>query len=135
MDVAVGLSLGVADLFSGVVLNNVVGGDKMTGSSIGGAGFSLLGGLIDNAAKCVGKSVPFLSILSKIGGAIQLLIDLYECLNKEWCLRIGRPISQDPNEKVGPRGFGLMHLFRSEGRCIIREFENLSRPTPGAENL
>jgi hypothetical protein len=136
VDVAVGLSLGVADLFSGVVLNNVVGGDQVSGSSIGGAGFSLLGGLIDNAAKCVGKSVPFLSILSKIGGAIQLLIGLYECLNKELCLRVARPIAQDPNEKVGPRGFGL-DAFVPARRPLHYQvsFENLADAEAPAQRI
>lgn len=131
---AIGFLGGVGDLATSVVMNNVVGGESMSGSQIASVGISLLGAVLDKALTCAGKSIPAIGWAFKIAGGLQLLIDLYECLNKEKCLEITRPASSDPNEMIGPAGYGPERFIPARKPLHYRiNFENMSDASAPAQ--
>lgn len=133
---AAGFLGGVADVASNVVLNNVVGGESMDGLGIAGSGITLMGGLIAKGLKCAGRSITALDMAFKVAGGLQLLIDLYNCWNKEACQRVGRPAANDPNEKVGPQGFGPEQFIPARRSLHYQiNFENLAEAEAPAQRI
>ncbi len=133
---AAGFIGGVADFASGVVLNNVVLGDSMDGLGVAGSGVSLMGGLITKALACAGRSITPLDWAFKVAGALQLLTDLYNCMNKDWCTPVGRPAAFDPNEKIGPRGYGVEQFVPARKPLHYQiSFENLAEADAPAQRI
>lgn len=133
---AAGFINGVADVASNVVLNNVVLGDKLDGLGVAGSGMTLMGSLITKGLACAGRSITALDLAFKIAGALQLLIDLYKCMNLDWCTPVGRPAANDPNEKYGPRGYGNEQFVPARRALHYQiSFENLAEADAPAQRI
>ncbi|MBS1793239.1 MAG: PD40 domain-containing protein [Acidobacteria bacterium] len=107
---------------------------------LGGLLFSTLGNLAEH---CLDEVVPWFKTVDAILKWGKLLLDLAECyrqyrddpssyLNKG----IHRPYSFDPNEKIGPDGFGAEKFIPVNQPLLYRiNFENLASASAPAQQI
>lgn len=135
-----------ADLISGAVLG------EMTGNQTSGSGAALQGiGKILSLASSVDElaavsgcvvgtikvAVPWLRAISITLTIAQLTLQLADCLDKErLILIINRVASVDPNEKIGPAGFGAEKFVPIKQPMFYRiNFENLASASAPAQRI
>lgn len=118
---------GSADFVSGLLLKgaaNVGGWDIV--SSLAGKFVSTAGKL----AECAGKSIPWIRAISLALTLVQLLSQLDDCLlngNYKNVVIFRQPFSIDPNEKLGPAGYGAEKFVGVQQPIEYRiNFENLA---------
>lgn len=120
---------GSVDVVSGLLLKNAAG-SQASGwdlvSSLAGKFVSTTGKL----AECAGKTIPWLRAISLALTLVQLLSQLDDCLlngNYKQVVIFRQPVSLDPNEKLGPEGFGPERFVGIQRPIEYRiNFENLA---------
>lgn len=143
--IVMGIFLTVADLTTGAVLADMSGNQA---DATGGA-FAAAGVILDfisrvasygNIAECVGSAsnaVPWYRVLSLTVSIAQLLKQLYDCLKPlgiEYA--VASFSSYDPNEKIGPEGYGAERFVPVRQPMLYRiNFENLSTATAPAQKI
>lgn len=141
----VGMALNAADVISGVVLGAMTGtGPDYAGTAMAAAGKVLdlvataktAAALVD-CAGTVANTIPWYRVASVALSIAQLLKQLYECLQP---LGINYAIaglsSFDPNEKIGPEGYGPEHFVAVRQPMLYRiNFENLSTASAPARRI
>lgn len=118
-----------ADFVSGLLLKgaSISGWDAV--SSLSSKFVSTAGKL----AECAGVAIPWLRVVSIIVNLVQILNQLDDCLGGNFKQRVvfRRPFSLDPNEKLGPEGYGPEHFIGINQPIEYRiNFENVA--TAGA---
>jgi len=125
---------GIVDYVSGIALTTATGQASETSVATGGVGLWI--GLMKNAALCAGKSVPVLRMASLIWGIGNLINQLLDCLQHLYTWGVSVIVSLDPNEKIGPVGYGP-DKFVGVGQPLEYRinFENVSEATAPAQKI
>ncbi|MBX3265900.1 MAG: PD40 domain-containing protein [Acidobacteria bacterium] len=119
---------GLADAASGIFLGAVTGNLNTWGiisafaSKFASAGIS--------AVECAGKQIPWIKAISLALTLVQILSQLDDCLldgNYKNVVVFRQPFSIDPNEKLGPAGYGAEKFVGVQQPIEYRiNFENLA---------
>lgn len=121
-----------------VVTNLMLKGGGASGfdqvNALAGKIMSTLGKL---ATECGGQVIPWFKAASTAVAIFQLIAQIYDCLQNlksELTVRPSRSI--DPNEKLGPEGFGPERWVAKDKPLLYRiNFENLPTATAPAQRI
>ncbi len=131
--------LGISDYVIGIV---VKGDEAGLWDAVGGTANVLLGSLGGIAKECFLEEIPWYKAASASVAIFKLLMDFYSCYKQyEDCLGpppekkgVSFPFSLDPNEKIGPTGYGGEKFVPVGQQLEYRiNFENLSSATAPAQ--
>ncbi|HEY8562947.1 MAG TPA: CARDB domain-containing protein [Pyrinomonadaceae bacterium] len=140
----VGMALNAADVITGTALTAMSG----SGPDAVGVGLAAVGKILDlvataktaaGLAHCaetvLETSVPWFKVLSLGISLYQLIKQYYDCLQfVEW--EVAGVSSFDPNEKIGPEGFGAERFVPAGQPMLYRiNFENLATATAPAKRV
>lgn len=124
--------LGLSDYVIGIV---VKGDSAGLWDAVGGTGNMVMGALGGLAAECLDDAIPWFKTVSGILAVYQFLYNFYDCYrNYVDCIGppperkgVSFPFTLDPNEKIGPEGYGG-EKFVPVGQPLEYRinFENLS---------
>ena len=128
------------DLITSLVLKGATGGISPVGSL---AAFDAIGALsskfVSVAAKlaeCADVAIPWLRAVSASLSLFQIGWNFIDCLIQADKLRVTRPASVDPNEKLGPDGYGAERWVPVKQPLLYTiKFENLSTATAPAQRI
>lgn len=103
-------------------------------NSLAGKVMSSLGNL---AVECGGQAIPWFKAASAAVAIFQLVMQIVDCLqNLHTELRVTGRRSIDPNEKIGPTGFGPERWVAKDKPLLYRiNFENLPTATAPAQRV
>ncbi len=135
-DAVVSLIAFVTDLTTGTLLNiYATGGTGETGSVI----TTVLPRLFDlagDAALCAGTQIPHVKLLSAILAIELALNQAILCLEQYYILEGRRISSFDPNEKIGPLGYGPEKFVGLNQPLLYRiNFENVAEASAPAQRI
>ena len=103
-------------------------------NALAGKVMSALGKL---ATECGGQAIPWFKAASTAVAIFQLVMQIVDCLqNLKTELTVTGRRSIDPNEKIGPTGFGPERWVAKDKPLLYRiNFENLSTATAPAQRV
>jgi len=131
--------LGISDYVIGIV---VKGDEAGLWDAVGGTANILLGSLGGIAKECFIEEIPWYKAAAGSVAIFKLLLDFYMCYQQYIdCMApppvtkgVSFPMSFDPNEKIGPTGYGAEHFVPVGKPLEYRvNFENLSSATAPAQ--
>lgn len=129
-----------ADLLTGLALKGATGGFNSDGrlAALDAVG-TLAGKFVSVAGKlaeCVGREIPWLQAVALALSAFQIAYNFIDCLIQADKLHVVRPYSVDPNEKLGPDGYGAERWVPVRQPLLYTiKFENLSTATAPAQQI
>ena len=125
---------GAIDYFSGIALTKATGQASGLGAATGGIGMWL--GIAKNAAECGGKSIPAIKGISLAWGILNLLNQAMDCLQYLYADYLDVIYPLDPNEIIGPKGYGPEKFVGIKQPLEYRiNFENVSTATAPAQKV
>ncbi len=105
-------------------------------SAFGGSLAQFGANILKNALECAGGESTPLKIINFLWNMYNLLVLLRECLDNEIKTWIGYFQGLDPNEKLGPNGFGTEGFVPVGSGMLYRiNFENLPSATGPAQRI
>lgn len=135
LGVLFGAATFVADAATGAALSNYAGDGSYGQKDIVENGANATLGLVTDIASCLAMSAPIPKLISFAYTIKNLMAKLADCL-KIPLYGISRPQSWDPNEKIGPEGFGAERFVPVEQPLEYRiNFENLPTATAPAQRI
>lgn len=122
------------DFLTGYAWGLATGTASETSLASGGISFAL--SLVVNAAECAGQNFPLLKAAATIWTIGNLINQLLDCLQAIETYSVGRPFSMDPNEKIGPAGYGVERFVGIGQPLLYRiSFENLATAEAPAQRV
>jgi len=131
--------LGITDYVIGIV---VKGSEANLWDAVSGTGNILLGALGGIAKECFLEQIPWYKAAAGAVAIFKLLMDFYNCYKQYLdCMApppvkkpVSFPYSLDPNDKVGPRGYGAESFVPIGQPLEYRiNFENVAEATAPAQ--
>ena len=131
--------VGITDYVIGII---VKGDEANLWDAVSGTGNILLGSLGGIAKECFLENIPWYKAAAASVAIFKLLMDFYQCYKTyEDCMAppperksVSFPFSLDPNDKVGPKGYGA-EAFVPVGQPLEYRinFENVAAATAPAQ--
>ncbi len=134
VDDAAQVVIPAVDFLTGYAWGLATGTASETSLFTGGVSFAL--SLLTNAAECAGQNIPAAAAANIAWTLWNLFAQLYTCLDLANDYGVSRPQSWDPNEKLGPDGFGVEKFVGIKQPLEYRiNFENLATAGAPAQRI